>query len=96
MRLLCWVSNATRTHARPRAHREICNTVFPRCQWFRERASMLRCKYIFCRVLISFCNCIIPWVRGCEDTNLILAVRVQYLLPYCGMGEVCYLIRYAV
>ena len=45
MRVVYWVTKATDTL-------RICNTfVFPRQQWFRERASMLLCTYIFCLVV---------------------------------------------
>ena len=37
-------------HARTRAHTQIHNTAFPRQQWFRECASMIRYKYIVCLV----------------------------------------------
>ena len=46
----CWISKATRaqTHSRARAptptHAEVCTTLisFPRLQWLKERASVLR------------------------------------------------------
>jgi hypothetical protein len=47
------------THTRTRTHTEICNTYcFPRQQWFRECASLLRYtyEYIACLVLPNFCQ----------------------------------------
>ena len=36
----------THPHARTHTHTQICNTAFPRQQWFRERALMSRDTYI--------------------------------------------------
>jgi hypothetical protein len=41
MRFACRITKATDTLG-------ICNTAFPRQQWFRERAAMLRYTYIAC------------------------------------------------
>ena len=56
-RAACWVIKATHAqahaHARAPTHArtEVCNTYyFPRQQWLRERASMLRYTYIACLV----------------------------------------------
>ena len=60
MRVACWISKATRTHANAHAHThgyrphtQICYIhvyIFYTQQCFRERASMLRCTYIACLV----------------------------------------------
>jgi hypothetical protein len=41
MRFACWITKATDTHSE-----YVVFTAFPRQQWLRERASMLRCAYI--------------------------------------------------
>jgi len=40
-RITCWINRATDTL-------RICNTAFPRQQWWRERPSMLRLPVWFC------------------------------------------------
>ena len=66
-RVACWTSRATRAQAyarareptpkRARAHthtqKYIILLAFPRQQWFRKRASILRYAYIACLVCIS-------------------------------------------
>jgi hypothetical protein len=45
MRFACWITKATDTHS------EYAILIsFPRQQWLRERASVLRYKYIACHV----------------------------------------------
>ena len=39
-----------RTHARTHAHRNVLLIAFPRQQWFRKRASVLRYTHIACVV----------------------------------------------
>jgi hypothetical protein len=41
MRFACWITKATGTHSE-----YVIRTAFPRQQWLRERASMLRYTYI--------------------------------------------------
>jgi hypothetical protein len=43
MRFACWITKAVRTF-------RLCDTAFPRQQWFRERASIWRYRYIVCLV----------------------------------------------
>jgi hypothetical protein len=56
MRAECRISKAARTHMHAPGHQHTRKYViliaFPRQQWFRERASMLRYTYIAC--LVSF------------------------------------------
>jgi hypothetical protein len=47
MRFACWISKATDTHSE-----YVILIVFPRKQWLRERASVLRYTYIACLVFI--------------------------------------------
>ena len=42
MRFACWITKATDTHSE-------YLIAFPRQQWFRESASMLRFTYAFCK-----------------------------------------------
>ena len=47
MRIGCWIPKATETHT----HSEyVIIIAFPRQQWLRERASILRSKYTACLV----------------------------------------------
>jgi hypothetical protein len=46
MRIACWITKATDTHLEC-----IRVTAFPRQQWLREHALMLRYKHIACLVL---------------------------------------------
>ena len=59
----------THMHARTRAqactHRPICNTTFPRQQWLRERASMLRYTYIACLLLHFLWDFRLTLIRDC-------------------------------
>jgi hypothetical protein len=48
MRFACWITKATDTHSE-----YVILIAFPRLQWLRERATMLRYTYIACLVL---CN----------------------------------------
>jgi hypothetical protein len=41
MRFACWITKATDTHSK-----HIIFIAFPRQQWLRDRASVLRCAYI--------------------------------------------------
>jgi hypothetical protein len=45
MRFACWITKAIDTHSE-----YVILIAFPRQQWLRERASVLRYKYIACRV----------------------------------------------
>jgi len=45
MRIACWITKATSTHSG-----YVTLTAFPRQQWLRERASMLRYMCIACLV----------------------------------------------
>ena len=61
MRFACWIAKATDTHS----EYEIL-IAFPRQQWFREHASMLRYKYIDCPVnvrdlTLSHEECLWTW-----------------------------------
>ena len=47
MRFACWILKATKTYSE-----YVILTVFPRQQWLRERASMLRYTHIACLVCI--------------------------------------------
>jgi hypothetical protein len=51
MRFACWITEATHTLT-------ICNTVFPRQQWFNERTSTLRYAYFAWLVIWSVCSII--------------------------------------
>ena len=44
MRFACWITRATDTHLK------YATIIFPGQKWLSERASMLRCTYIACRV----------------------------------------------
>jgi len=48
MRIACWIYKATDTHSEC-----IIFIVFPLQQWLHERASMLRCTYTTCLVLLN-------------------------------------------
>jgi len=48
MRIACWIPKATNTHPE-----YIIHIAFPKQQWLRERASMLRYTHIACLVYIS-------------------------------------------
>jgi hypothetical protein len=50
MRFACWITKATDTHSE-----YAILTAFPRQQWLRERASVLRYAYIACLVFIIYC-----------------------------------------
>ena len=51
IRVACWISFATCTHARACTDRQMCNTYcFSTATMFRERATMLRYTYIGCLV----------------------------------------------
>jgi len=43
MRIACWIPLATNTYSEC-----VILITFPQQQWLHERASMLRCAYIFC------------------------------------------------
>jgi hypothetical protein len=45
MRIACWIIKATRTHSG-----YVIHTAFPRQQWLRERATMIRYMCIACLV----------------------------------------------
>jgi hypothetical protein len=45
MRLACWITKATDTHSE-----YVILVAFPRQQWLRKRASVLRFMYIACFV----------------------------------------------
>jgi hypothetical protein len=49
-RFACWITKATDTHSE-----YVILIAFPRQQWLRKRASMLRYTYIVCLVLIPSC-----------------------------------------
>jgi len=51
MRIACWIVKATNTHLE-----YVIIIAFPLQQWLHERASMLRCTYINCLVLIMTQN----------------------------------------
>jgi hypothetical protein len=51
MRIACWITKATNTHSE-----YVTLIAFPLQQWLHERASMLRCTYINCLVLIMTHN----------------------------------------
>jgi hypothetical protein len=57
-RIACWMSKATR------AHTEMGSIAFPRQQWFRERASVIRHTYIACLV-----NCVTSCGGGHCDNS---------------------------
>ena len=48
MRFACWITKATDTHSE-----YVILIAFPRQQWLRERASVLRCTHIACHVDIT-------------------------------------------
>ena len=51
MRFACWTNTATHTRARAHTHSQYAILIaFPREQWLRERASMLRYTFIACLV----------------------------------------------
>ena len=51
MRIACCIPKATRTHARTRTHTEyVIPIALLLQQWLKDRASMLRHKYIACIV----------------------------------------------
>jgi hypothetical protein len=52
MRFTCWITKATDTHSEP-----IILIAFPRQQWLRERASMLRYAYIACVAIGNKSQC---------------------------------------
>jgi hypothetical protein len=47
MRFACWIRKATDTHSEC-----VILIAFPRQQWLRESASMLRCTYTACLVYL--------------------------------------------
>ena len=47
MRFVCWITKATDTHSE-----YVIPTAFPRQQWLRERALILRYTYIACLVTL--------------------------------------------
>jgi hypothetical protein len=49
MRFVCWINRATHTHTQ-NIYIYIILIAFPRQQWLRERASLLRYTYIACLV----------------------------------------------
>jgi hypothetical protein len=51
MRFACWITKATDTHSE-----YVILIAFPQQQWLRERASLLRYRYISCLVLITSVN----------------------------------------
>jgi hypothetical protein len=53
MRVACLIPKATNTHSQ-----YVLLIVFPLQQWLKDRASMLRCTYIACVVIIYLCYAI--------------------------------------
>ena len=56
MHIACWITKATDTYSECVIH-----ISFPRQQWLRERASMLRYTYTVCLVILNlrgFSNCL--------------------------------------
>jgi hypothetical protein len=51
MRIVCWITKAANTHTE-----YVILIAFPRHQWLRERASMLRYTYIACLVITARAN----------------------------------------
>jgi len=47
-RIACWIPLATNTYSA-----YVILIAFPQQQWLHERASMLRCAYIFCVVSVT-------------------------------------------
>jgi hypothetical protein len=51
MRFACWITKATDTHSE-----YVTLIAFPRQQWLRERASVVRYMYIACFVNVQVCG----------------------------------------
>jgi hypothetical protein len=47
MRIACWIPEATNTHIG-----RVILIAFPQQKWLQERSSMLRYRYVACRVLL--------------------------------------------
>jgi hypothetical protein len=74
MRFACWITKAIDTHSE-----YVILTAFQREQWLRERASMLRYKYIVCLVLFCVCVCV-QKTLGCHSMHLETRVcKLSYL-----------------
>jgi hypothetical protein len=56
MRFACWITKATDTHSE-----YVVLLAFPRQQWLRERASMVRFTYVACLVISACCFNVIAW-----------------------------------
>ena len=76
LRVACWIGKATRTHpythrekqaskhahARTHTHQYVILIAFPRQQWFRERASVLRYTCTACIVRIRILDSTTLWI----------------------------------
>ena len=73
-----------------------CIVAFPRQQWLRERATMLRYMYTACLVSICFVN---PWIINlffyscilnlfCSLIVLSVSVQWQHFLELCSVEKI--------
>jgi hypothetical protein len=79
MRFACWITKATDTHSE-----YVILIAFPRQQWLRERASILRYTYIAC--LVSLLSLLITEISALWDT-VCVSVCLCMSLPVSHMED---------
>ena len=77
------------TRPDPRANKEkyVKLTAFPRQQWFRERASLLRYTYTACRVFLFACDLPFSSIYLCRPPHpsqtLLLMKQINFISTFC-------------
>ena len=96
MHVVSWISKATsaKAHApapsRTRKHRHVIFIAFPRQQWFRERASLLRYTYIACPVSVYNFSLMVQTFSKemCSKIIVTLGILLRFTTPEVTLRSV--------